>query len=288
MMELSKGELLILEQIAKGNTSLKSIALALNKSEKQIYVYVKSLADKDFVLLLNGDIGPKRLVHVSLLLQILSKIPNLIPMLSGTGIPILMAMLKPVSIDHISRETGYKKTAIYEKLREANKRSLLKKNNSTFEINDKMWLELKEFLEETKKYESKTDERIPTSAIIYYKKDNEILFSSKENIDAVKTAFSSYDEYGIELITATNYYYLPRKRLTKDEILLHSIYIAEKENDVRDLIFIALFYAKFKNDIKIDHKILTNLSLVSLGKNIKGYPSYQEIKDRAEVYNIDF
>jgi len=286
-MELSKGELLILEQIAKGNMSLKSIAMALNKSEKQIYVYVKSLTDKDFVLLLNGDILPKRLVHVSLLLQMLSKIPNSIPILSGAGIPILMAMLKPVRIGDISRETGYKKTAIYEKINEAKKRSLVRKNISLFEINDKMWAELKEFLEEAKKYESKTDGRIPTSAIIYYKNGNEILFSSKENIDATKTAFSAYGGYGIELITSTNYYYLPRKRLTKEEILLHSIYIAEKENDVRDLIFVALFYAKFKKDIKIDHEILTNLSLVLLGKNIKDYPNYQEIKDRAEVYNIE-
>lgn len=286
-MELSKGELLILEQVAKGNTSLKSIALALNKSEKQIYVYVKNLTDKNFVLLLNGVIESKRLVHVSLLLQIVSKIPNLIPMLSGTGIPILMAMLKPVKIDDISRETGYKKTAIYEKISEAKKRSLVRKNISIFEINDKMWAELKEFLEETKKYESKTDVRIPTSAIIYYKKDNEIIFSSKENIDAAKTAFSAYDEYGIELITPTNYYYLPKKRLTKEEILLHSIYVAEKENDVTDLIFIALFYAKYKNDIKIDHKILTNLSFILSGKNIKDYPNYQEIKDRADVYNIE-
>lgn len=285
-MELSKGELLILEQITKGNISLKSIALTLNKSEKQIYVDVKNLADKDFVLLLNGDIGPKRLVHVSLLLQILSKIPNLIPMLSGTGIPILMAMLKPATIEDISRKTGYKKTAIYEKLSEARKRSLVRKNMSTFEINDKMWAELKEFLEETKKYESKTDERIPTSAIIYYKENNEILFSSKENIDAVKTGFSAYNEYGIELITSTNYYYLPKKGLTKEEILLHSIYIAEKENDARDLIFIALFYAKYKNEIKIKHPILMNLSVILSGKNIKGYPNYQEIKDRADVYNI--
>lgn len=285
-MELSKGELLVLEQIAKGNKSLKSIALALNKSEKQVYVYVKNLSDKGYITLSNGSIEPKRLVHLSLLLQILSKIPNLVPMLSDAGISILIAILEPATVSDISKKTGYKKTAIYSKLIEARKRSLVNKNENKFEINEKMWGELKEFLEEAAKYESSIDERIPTSAIIYYKRGNEIIFSTKENIDAVKTAFSAYERYGIELLTSTNYYYLPKKYLTKEEILIHSLYIEEKEHDMRYLTSIALFYAKYKNELKVSHPIIRNLSEILSGKNINGYPTYQEIKDRADVYNI--
>lgn len=285
-MELSKGELLLLEQIAKGNRSLRSIALALNKSEKQIYVYVKNLSDKGYTTLSNGNIEPKRLVHVSLLLQLLSKTPNLPHILSGSGISILQEMLKPVTIPEISKKTGYKKTAIYSKLVEARKRSLVNKNKNTFEINERVWCELKEFLEEVLKYESSIDDRIPTSAIIYYKRGNEIIFSAKENIDAVKTAFSAYGQYGIELLTSTNYYYLPKKDLKKIDILMHSLYIEEKEYDIRYLIFIALFYAKYKKELKVNHPIIRNLSEIFSGKNINGYPSYQEIKDRADVYNI--
>lgn len=285
-MELSKGELLLLEQIAKGNRSLRSIALALNKSEKQIYVYVKNLSDKGYTTLSNGNIEPKRLVHVSLLLQLLSKTPNLPHILSGSGISILQEMLKPVTIPEISKKTGYKKTAIYSKLVEARKRSLVNKNKNTFEINEQVWCELKEFLEEALKYESSIDDRIPTSAIIYYKRENEIIFSAKENIDAVKTAFSAYGQYGIELLTSTNYYYLPKKDLKKIDILMHSLYIEEKEHDIRYLIFIGLFYAKYKKELKVNHPIIRNLSEIFSGKNINGYPSYQEIKDRADVYNI--
>ena len=285
-MELSKGELLLLEQIAKGNRSLRSIALALNKSEKQIYVYVKNLSDKGYTTLSNGNIEPKRLVHVSLLLQLLSKTPNLPQILSGSGISILQEMLKPVTIPEISKKTGYKKTAIYSKLVEARKRSLVNKNKNTFEINERVWCELKEFLEEALKYESSIDDRIPTSAIIYYKRENEIIFSAKENIDAVKTAFSAYGQYGIELLTSTNYYYLPKKDLKKIDILMHSLYIEEKEHDIRYLIFIALFYEKYKKELKVNHPIIRTLSEIFSGKNINGYPSYQEIKDRADVYNI--
>jgi len=285
-MELTKGEILVLEQVVKGNTSLKEIALALKKSEPQVYVYVKNLADKSLIELINGDIEPKRIPHLSLLLQLLSKIPNLTPILEGPGIPIFTAMLKPSTIEEISNETGYKKTAIYKRLQEARKRSLVRKKLTTFEINDKMWAGLKETLEEIKKSELKTDNRIPASAIIYYKKRDEIVFSSKEELDAVKTAFSAYQDYGIGLLTITHFYYLPKKTLTKDDILKHSLYIVEKDMDTRYLIFIALFYAKYKKEFKIKHQILMNISAVLAGKDVKGYPTYQEIKDRAEIYHI--
>ncbi len=286
-MELSTGEILVLEQIAKGNSSIVSIALALKKSRQQIYVYSKALADKSLAELNKGNIEPKRTTYLSLLLQLLGKIPNLVPILSDSGIQIFTAMLKPSTLEEISKETGYKKTAIYKRLQEAKKRSLVRKIFDTFEINDKMWAGLREALEEIKKSELRTDLRIPVSAIIYYKKRDEIVFSSKEELDAPKTAFSAYKDYGINLLTVTNFYSLPKKKLTKEDILRHSLYIAEKDMDIRYLIFIALFYAKYKKEFKIKHQILINLDAVFKGADIKGYPKYNEIKERAEVYNIE-
>ncbi|MEK6967493.1 MAG: hypothetical protein AABX51_02575 [Nanoarchaeota archaeon] len=285
-MELSKGEIAVLEQVAKGNKSLKEIALALKKSKPQVYIYVRDLKDKSMIELIDGVIEPKRISHLSLLLQLLSKIPNLMPILEGPGIPIFTAMLKPSTIEEISKETGYKKTAIYKRLQEARKRSLVRKKLTTFEINDKMWAGLKETLEEIKKTELKTDSRIPASAIIYYKKGDEIVFSSKEELGVIKTAFSAYQDYGIGLLPITHFYYLPKKTLTREDILKHSLYIVEKDMDPRYLIFIALFYAKYKKELKIKHPILMNISEVLAGREINGYPKYQEIKDRAEVYKI--
>ena len=142
-------------------------------------------------------------------------------------------------------------------------------------------------MEEIKRSESKTDPRIPASAIIYYKKKDHIVFSSKEELDAVKTAFSAYKDYGINLLNITNFYYLPKQALSKEDILRHSLCIAEKDMDIRYLIFIALFYAKYRKELKIKHQILININLVLSGKEVKGYPKYPEIKDRAEVYKIE-
>ena len=286
-MQLSKTDILLLEQVAKGNKSIKSLALALNVKERRIYVIVNNLTEKGFIKRINGTLEAKEALHIKLFLEVLTTYPNLAPAISESGIPILTALLKVSTIEEISQETGFKKTTIYTKLGEARKRSIVRKTQTSYRLNDKMWAKLIDFLMELNKYESMTDVRIPASSTIYYKKNNEIIFASKEETDAEKTAFSAYDKYGIKLLTVKNYYYLPKKSLTKEEVLRHSLYIVEKDKDIRNLIFIALFYAKFKNEFKIKHEILMNISAVLAKGTVKGYPSYQEIKDRAEVYGIE-
>ena len=144
----------------------------------------------------------------------------------------------------------------------------------------------KEFYE-LKKYEDSIDQRIPVNSVIYFKNTEEIIFSNKENIDAEKTAFSAYSKFGIELLLITNYYYLPKKQLAKKEVFMHSLMVAEKSNDIRDLIFVALFLAKYKKELAgINHSIVKNLNRVLSGEKIPGYPSLAEIKDRARIYNI--
>ena len=285
-MQLSKTEINVLEQIAKGNKFIKTVAKALKKSDKQIYVTAKNLAEKNVIERINKILKVKEALHIALLLQLLADIPNLAPVLSDSGIPIFTALLKPLTIEEISNETGFKKTMIYSKIQEAGKRSMIRKTKFAFMINEKMWLKLIDFLKELKKYEKTIDARIPSSSTIYYKKNKEIVFSCKEEVDAIKTAFSAYEKYGIKLLLVKNYYYLPKRELIKEDILMHSLYVVEKNRDIRNLIFIALFYAKYKKEFKIKHEILTNLTEVLAGRKIDGYPTYEELKDRAEVYDI--
>ena len=286
-MKISKPEILLLEKMAKGNKTVKELAEALRKSEKQIYVTARKLAEKGFIRRLNGILEPERTVYIALLLQMMTKMPNLAPILSDSGIQILTATLKPVTIQEIIDETGLKRIAVYDKIWEAKRRSMVKKRGSTYELNERIWPEMKEFLEELKRYEATIDKRIPVSSIIYKKNDDEIVFSSREELDASKTAFSAYEEYGIKLLTATEYYYMPKRKLTKQDVLVHSLNVFEKDKDIRTLILVGLFYAKFKEEFRIKDPVLMNLSAVLAGGEIKGYPKYQEIKDRAEVYGIE-
>ena len=287
MIKLSKTDLRLLEQIARGNNNIKNIAKALNKSIKQIYRTSKKLADKGFILVSKSILKPTEKIHVNILLNVLAEFPNLTDILAGSGISILTALQTQKTINEVVKETKIKKSMIYKKLKLALNTSIAKKQNKHYELNEKLWKKLKEFLINFKKYQETIDSRVQSDSVIYYKTDKESVFSSKSEQDASLTAFSAYKSYGIKLLLPTNYYYLPKKKLTKKQVFLHSLYVAEKEKTTRYLIYIALFYLKFKKELsRTTHDILKSIKKIIAGKKIKDYPLLNEIRDKAKLYDI--
>ena len=199
-----------------------------------------------------------------------------------------MSILKPKSINEIMRETNLKKSTIYKKIRIGRNISAIVMNkNHKYTINEKIWPNLKNYLEENKRFEEIIDYRIPVNSIIYYKNEDEILFSNNSELKATLTAFSVYEKYGLKILLPTNFYYLPNKKLSKDEILLHSIYIINKEKDYRYLTYVALFYIKFRSEFsKIKNPVLKKIDNILKGDRIEGYPTLDEIREKGELYDI--
>ncbi|MEK6946409.1 MAG: hypothetical protein AABX32_02280 [Nanoarchaeota archaeon] len=286
-MVFSITELKVVSELGKGNREVSEIAKALKISPSQSYRIAQKLCQKGISSLSEGAIQPEMKTHVNLFLKLLSKAANLSSPLSGTGLQIYLTLLEPKTTKEIEKETGLHRTTVLKKIKQGRKMSLLLIENKKYRLNEKIWPDAKEYFIELKKYEDSIDQRIPVNSVIYFKNTEEIVFSNKENIDAEKTAFSAYSKFGIELLLITNYYYLPKKQLAKKEVFMHSLMVAEKGNDARDLIFVALFLAKYKKELsKVKHQIVKNLNKVFLGENIPGYPSLAEIKDRARIYNI--
>ncbi len=286
-MRLYKTELRIIEQIAKGNRNVKDIALAIKKSRAQVYRAGKKLIEKKFLVISNGVYEPNKTTIPILLMAILSEFPSLTQILSGSGIELLTILIEPKDISEIIKDSSIKKAQIFKKIKQARSISLVKKIGKKYVVNESLWLNVMDFLKELKKYEETTDPRIPANSIIYYKNDEEIVFSTREKINAAFTAFSAYEKFGIKVFTNKNYYYLPTKTLTKKEVFIHSLYIAEREFEPRHIIFIALFYAKYKKEFSIvKNYILDNINKIFSGHNISRYPTLEEIKDRADVYDI--
>ena len=287
-MELSKIELKILQQIANGTTDIKKIADNINRDISRIYRVKNKLIEKDFIEFSRGSFKPKKNTHITLLLQLLIKHPNIIHLLSGSGIPILIELLHPKTVEEIKSNTGFKKSIIYKKIKQSIILSVVTpKEKHKYYINEKIWKELKDFLVEYKKHEETTDLRIPANSTIYYKNKKEIIFSNIADLDATRTGFSAYEKYGIKLLLTKNYYYLPKKTLTIQDILKHSLYITQKDKNIRNLTFICLFYLKNKNSLSsIKHPILNRIKQILKGKNIQGYPTLEEIKEKAEIYDI--
>ena len=287
-MIFSITELKVISELGKGNWKISEIAKALNISSSQIYRLAQKLRKKRILSLSEGILQPEMKTHVNLLLKLLSNAANLSSPLSGTGLQIYLTILEPKTIKDIEKETGLHKTTILKKINQGRKMSVLLIENKKYRINEKIWPDAKECFIELKKYEDSVDTRIPVNSIIYFKNIEEIVFSNKESNDAEKTAFSAYNKFGIGLLLITNYYCLPKRQLTRREVFIHSLYVAEKSQDIKNLIFIALFLAKYKKELlRIKHKIVKNLNKIFLGENIPGYPMLTEIKDRASIYNIN-
>ena len=286
-MRFSKGELEVLKEIANGNRDIKNIALAVKKSKAQIYKDGQKLIEKGFIERSEGSFLLVKSTVGTLLVQLLADFPSLVKPFSDSGLELLVFLLEPKHISGLIRILDLKRAQIFKKIKEARAISLIKKEGNVYVLNEKLWGRAIEFLKELKKYQEITDPRIPGNSTIYYKDEKEILFSSKEKVDATKTAFSVYEQYGIKILPLKEYYYLPKRKLTKRQVFMHSLFITEKEHEIKYIIFIALFYIKYKKELSgIKHAILDNLKTVFEGKYMPNYPNLEEIQEKAEMYDI--
>ena len=287
-MYLSKLELNVLEQIAKGTNDIPTIAQHLKRHKSRIYRVRQNLVDQGLLDRSSKALTPKKTTHVTLLLQLLANHPNLTQNLSNSGFQIYTLLLVPKTIHDLCRETEFKKSIIYKKINQGLTVSAIVHNeNHTYTINEKLWNDLRECLTEIKKFEETTDSRIPTNSTIYYKKTREIIFSNRAEIDATPTGFSAYEQYNLKLLLPTHYYYLPKIALSKKEVFLHSLSITQKEQEIRYLTYIALFYAKYKDELTdVHHVLLDNIKQILQGKHLEGYPTYEDIKEKADVYDL--
>lgn len=287
-MIITKAELELLHQIGVGMRTISSLAAALHKNKTQIYRTVASLVKKGFLEgLQEGTITIGSKVHTSLLLQLLMKHPSIITPFSGSGIAIFTTLLEPKTITEINTLTHLQNSIIYRKIKQGRYIQLIHKKEDIYVINEKIWPLATQFLQELQLYESSIDVRVPANAVIYHKNDTEIIFSSPNAFDATHTAFSAYNNHGIKLLMHTHFYYLPKKYLTEKEIFIHSLYVAEKEKSVRYYTYIALFYLKYKTKLlSIKNPALHSLLEILQGKVIPGFPKLEEIKEKAEIYDI--
>ena len=286
-MQLSLLELSVLEQIAQGANTIQKISKNLNRDKSRIYRAKQSLVNKDLIIFSNSTLSPQKKPIVTLLLQLLSDHPQLKTVLADSGIPTLILLLKKRTIPDIQKQSSYKKSIIYQKIKQAIHLSIIKKSNSSYQLNQKIWPNLVTFLKELNTYEKNIDPRVPVSSKIYYKTNDEILFSNKLDLDATKTAFSVYENYGIRLLLPTNYYILPKQEVSLKNILIHSLILTEIDNSIRNITNLSLFYLKHKQHLQpIHHPIIKNIKKILEGKTIKGYPTKEGIKEKAEIYDI--
>ena len=173
---------------------------------------------------------------------------------------------------------------MYKLIQSGRRIGLILKVKNKFVINENNWPKLKEFLQELLKQEMSFDKRVPKNSIIYFKSEKEILFSTSETINASKAAFLAFSEFGITVLPLTNYYYLPKRKLSATEVFDQALLITKTDFGYRNLVFLAMFL--LKNNIKSDDEIVKNLYRVFAGIDLPNYPSKKDLQEKAKLYGL--
>lgn len=191
------------------------------------------------------------------------------------------------SVDALEKETGIPKKTVYRYLRDFIRLGAVKRSKQDrthlYSFNYILWPELKDFV--TALLEYRSAKLVPREALLIKGYGDRVLFKSIRQQDATPTSFSAYGEYGIDLGLRDNYYTLPKRELSIKEVFIHSLDSAE---DLRQRLFCILLYLKNRDKLEgIDHPMMKDIKAVLQGESIKGYPSSEEIEDRAELYEIE-
>jgi len=117
----------------------------------------------------------------------------------------------------------------------------------------------------------------------YYSKTR-IIFSTNTPVAAIKSSFSKYSDYGIPIFEEEKFYRLPDKKLSLDKIFLDSL---DCLTSIRRKVLCALFFLKHKKKLlNLDHPEIKKIQEILKGKSISNYPSFEEIKEKADIYDI--
>jgi predicted transcriptional regulator len=192
----------------------------------------------------------------------------------------------PRSLEALAAETGIPGDTLYGYLKGFLWVGIVSRSRHgkayLFSFNYIFWPELKDFV--TSLLEYQVLRLVPREALLIKSYETSVLFKSLRTHDATFSSFSAYEDYGIELMLRDNYYTLPRRELSIQEIFIHSLDSAE---DYRQRLFCILFYLKNRDELNDDrHPMMKSIRAVLSGEHIKGYPTREDIEEQAELYGI--
>ena len=211
-----------------------------------------------------------------------------LPKILSLGRLELLARLdqSPKSLEDLAIETGIPADTLYGYLKGFLRLGVVKRSRKGkayhYSFNYILWPELKDFVASLLEYQ--VLRLVPREALLIKSYGNSMLFKSIRLQDATSTSFSAYGDYGIELRLRDNYYTLPKRELSIQEVFIHSL---DSAGELSQRLFCILFYSKNRDKLEaIDHPMMKDLKAVLQGERIRGYPTLEDVRDRADLYGI--
>jgi len=181
------------------------------------------------------------------------------------------------SVEMLGVETGIPRKTIYRYLKDFIRLSVVKRSKEDktylYSFNYILWSELKDFIKVFQEYPAVT--LVPRDALFIKSYGDSVLFKSIRLQDAIPTSFSVYREYGVDLDPKDNYYTLPKREQSIQNVFIHSL---DSVDEFAQKLFCILFYLKNRDKLEaVVHPRMKDIKAVLQGERIIGYPTLEDI-----------
>jgi len=249
-MRLSRSMIEIFARIARGNNTIESLAKAQNKSVNWTGEIIQELEKEGFVIKnksfkLKGSriaVEISNTDHATKLKELIFKYSAMKfeDILSDSKLLFLASLsedwIDMKTLTNLSQISKY----MIDRYRPMMKnRGIIIQKKRLYKINENAWPSLREFLIAYKNYS-------PINGVVKWKYQNEIIFEvDRDNL--VSGSITGFARYNIKINFISVLCRVPDKKLTKEEIFVHSLF---EVNDSRTLHLALTFYLKNKLNYK--------------------------------------
>jgi len=285
-MQLTRPMVKTLVQIVKDNVSIKDIAKILKKSENWVSEIITKLEKEGFVtkqrLGLKKTLSLSTTSHAQLFKEMIYKQKaNYSEFLYGERVRILAFIAdNPKTTECIAKELKISRKYVQNVIPDFLSRGMISKQKLKLTLSKKGWPQLVDFLLAYRNYSE-------LKAGLLWKFEDEIVFlvNEESEIKGTITGFNLYKNYKIKHYPVKIMCYLPKKKLTKEELFVHSL--LGISDDIRLFKLAVAFYLKNKMNLtKLKYLAMKYNTEDQLNDILHTITSKEEIIELKTVMNI--
>ncbi len=273
-------ELQVLFHMYRGKNTVAELSEIMDISMPEMYRKIRSLRSKH-VIDGKDPITISCCPFAKRLLALMSEGPGMAKYFSGSGLEVLISILRPGYLKDIVNRTGLSESHIRKILKMDLEGKIIQNVNGLYGINDDECPKIRPFLVSYVDYTEVSDPRISDDSEIIFRDRGDVVFSSTEDQGYRPTGVTAFKQYGMTGMSEVRGFYTTRKgELDMDTVFRDAIRIAEAENDWRLRMANELFYIKNKDRLKPPAKFQEIHERIMSGEHIKRWPSRQDLEDR--------
>jgi len=239
---LTRSSWMVLRAIGSQSQTISQIAKTYGKSLSWTSEIIHNLRNEGFVSIeRHGNthyVSSEITEHARAAQALIIEVPGLDyeKFLVGERLRVLGSIVREAkNVGEIAFALQMREKMVRFYLHELRNRALVMRENGYYRIS-KYRLTLVKFVEAYRNYTS-------VRGRLLWKLDNEILFQTYEVVDATPTGFTAYPDLGIMMYGINYTFFLQKRKLSVDEVAVHSLI---ELSDPRDLALVISFFLKHR------------------------------------------